>query len=181
VAATQPRRRRCPNLYRVSNRVSGWNSACAYHHGVGFPVVDGLRAIEFGSPGESRRQLIDFVIKGNKRATAGLLSDYDLEGEPIEDVGELLAIVDDNLSHVATVRVTRVDICRFADVPDEFALAEAEGDLDAADFRASHLACWTATGDVVMDDTLIVQLYFDLLADLHRSETPNSESSPRRA
>jgi hypothetical protein len=72
---------------------------------VAFPVVDGLRAIEFGTPGESRRLL----------------------------------------------------------VPDEFALAEVEGDLDAADFRASHTAYWEAVGTPVTDDTLVVQLYFDLL------------------
>jgi uncharacterized protein YhfF len=135
---------------------------------MGFPVVDGLRSIEFGTPGESRRQLIDFVINGNKRATAGLMSEYEDEGESIEHVGELLAIVDDDLNHVATVRVTRVDISRFADVPDEFALAEAEGDLDAADFRASHTAYWAAVGEPVSDDTLIVQIYFDLLPEVHR-------------
>jgi uncharacterized protein YhfF len=122
-----------------------------------------MRTIEFGNPGESRRQLIDFVINGNKRATAGLLSDYESEGEPLEHVGELLAIVDDDMRRVATVRATRVEVSRFVDVPDEFALAEAEGDLNGADFRASHLEYWTSIGDVVTDDTLIVQLYFELL------------------
>jgi uncharacterized protein YhfF len=61
------------------------------------------------------------------------------------------------------VRATRVVVSRFADVPDEFALAEAEGDLDAADFRASHTAYWDAVGTPVTDDTLVVQLYFELL------------------
>jgi uncharacterized protein YhfF len=136
---------------------------------MGFPVVDGLRSIEFGTPGESRRRLIDFVINGNKRATAGKMSEYEDECEPIEHVGELLAIVDDDLNHLATVRVTRVDVTRFADVPDGFALAEAEGDLDAADFRASHIAYWTAVGEAVSDDTMIVQIYFDLLPEVHRS------------
>ena len=134
-----------------------------------FPVVDGLRSIEFGSPGASRRQLIDCVVNGNKRATAGLLSEYADEGEPLEHVGELMAIVDDDLNHVATVRVTRIEMSRFADVPDEFPLAEAEGDLDADDFRASHLAYWTGVGEVITDDTMLVLLYFDLLPDIHRS------------
>jgi uncharacterized protein YhfF len=134
-----------------------------------FPVVDGLRSIEFGSPGESRRQLIDCVVNGNKRATAGLLSEYADEGEPLEHIGELMAIVDDDLNHVATVRVTRIEMSRFADVPDEFPLAEAEGDLDANDFRASHLAYWTGVGEVITDDTMLVLLYFDLLPDIHRS------------
>ena len=35
-----------------------------------FKVVDNLRSIEFGTPGESRTRLIDFIVNGNKRATA---------------------------------------------------------------------------------------------------------------
>ena len=105
-----------------------------------FPRVDNLRGIEFGTPGTSRETLVNLVLHGNKRATAGLLSEYETEGEVIEHVGELLAMVDNDGQHVGTLEVTRAEIVRFADVPDEFALAEAEGDLDASDFRASHLA-----------------------------------------
>lgn len=128
-----------------------------------FPIVDGLRSIEFGNPGESRRRLVDLVLHGNKRATAGLLKDYEAEGEPVEHVGELLAMVDNEGRHVGTLKVTRADVLRFADVPDEFALAEAEGDLNAADFRSSHHKFWTEAGEVITDDTLVVTLYLDLV------------------
>jgi uncharacterized protein YhfF/predicted acetyltransferase len=138
-----------------------------------FPVIDGLRDIEFGSPGKSRENLINFIINGNKRATAGLASDYEKEGEEVEFVGESLAMVDNDMRHVATLQVTRVDISRFADVPDEFALAEAEGDLNAADFRASHMEYWTKAGETVTNDTMINQIYFTLLT--HRLR--NLESS----
>ena len=138
-----------------------------------FPVIDGLRDIEFGSPGKSRENLINFIINGNKRATAGLASDYEKEGEEVEFVGECLAMVDNDMRHVATLHVTRVEVTRFADVPDEFALAEAEGDLNAADFRASHMEYWTKVGETVNDDTLINQIYFALLT--HRLR--NLESS----
>lgn len=137
-----------------------------------FPVVDSLRSIEFGTPGESRARLVDFIINGNKRATAGLLHDYAKEGEPVEHVGECLAMVDNDGKHVATLRVTRVEVTRFADVPDEFALAEAEGDLNAADFRASHLDYWTRAGENITDDTQVVQVYFDLLAHRLRELQP---------
>jgi uncharacterized protein YhfF len=133
-----------------------------------FPVVDGLRSIEFGTPGESRRRLINFVLNGNKRATAGLLKDYEAEGEPVEHVGERLAMVDDDMHHVGTLEVTRVEILRFADVPDEFALAEAEGDLNAVDFRASHREYWTKAGETITDDTQVVTLYFALLPQIVR-------------
>ena len=134
-----------------------------------YPVVDGLRSIEFGTPGKSRENLVNFIINGNKRATAGLASDYQNEGEEVEFVGECLAMVDNDSRHVATLQVTRVDISRFVDVPDEFALAEAEGDLNAADFRASHMEYWTRVGETVNDDTLINQIYFALLTHRLRS------------
>lgn len=128
-----------------------------------FPVVDDLRSIEFGTPGKSRENLVNFIINGNKRATAGLAADYEKEGEEVEFVGECLSMVNTDGEHVATLQVTRVDITRFADVPDEFALAEAEGDLNAADFRASHMEYWTKAGETITDDTMINQIYFTLL------------------
>jgi uncharacterized protein YhfF len=131
-----------------------------------FQRINGMRTIEFGTPGPSREKLVNLILHGEKRATAGLLtSDYEAESEPIEHVGELLAIVDNDGTHVGTMQVTRCEVLRFADVPDEFALAEAEGDLNAADFRASHLAYWTRVGETVTDDTLIVTVYFDLLPE----------------
>lgn len=138
-----------------------------------FPVVDDLRSIEFGTPGKNRENLVNLIINGNKRATAGLAVDYEKEGEEVEFVGECFSMVNTNLNHVATLQVTRVDTTRFADVPDEFALAEAEGDLNAADFRASHLEYWTKAGESITDDTMIIQIYFDLLS--HRLR--NLESS----
>ena len=128
-----------------------------------FKVVDNLRSIEFGTPGESRARLIDFIVNGNKRATAGLLDDYAKESEPVESVGECLAMLDNDNQHVATLRVIRVEVSRFIDVPDKFALAEAEGDLNASDFRASHSAYWSRIGETITDETQIVQVYFELL------------------
>lgn len=128
-----------------------------------FPVVDGLRSVEIGTPGEMRARLNALILAGTKRATAGLLAEYETEGEPIEHVGELLALVDDDLRSIATLRVTRVETSRFADVPDAFALAEGEGDLSGDDFRASHLAFWTGEGESITDDTMVVQVYFELV------------------
>jgi hypothetical protein len=68
-----------------------------------FPRVDGLRSIEFGMPGTSRETLVGLVLHGNKRATAGLLKDYEAENEPVEHVGELLAMPDNDGTHVGTL------------------------------------------------------------------------------
>jgi len=135
-----------------------------------FPVVNGLRSIEFGNPGESRDKLIALILDGNKRATAGTLEwDYIAENEPIETVDEKLAVLDNNNQQIATIQVTRVEVKRFADVPDEFALAEAEGDLSGDDFRESHSAFWSKLGLEITAETEIVLVYFDLIEDLRKS------------
>lgn len=132
-----------------------------------FPVVNGMRTIEFGNPGESRSKLISLILDGNKRATAGTLEwDYQAENEPIEFVGERLAVLDNQGLHIATIQVKRVEVRKFIDVPDEFALAEAEGDLSGDDFRKSHFEFWSGAGLQIVDETEIVLVYFDLVEDL---------------
>lgn len=128
-----------------------------------FLRVNGLRSIEFGTPGQMRDRLNNLIINGKKRATAGLLKeDYLDEGEEIEFVGERLAILDNQQKSIGIIKVTRVEVLAFKDVPTEFALAEAEGDLSGDDFRQSHLKFWNSVGIQVLPDTRIVTVYFDL-------------------
>jgi uncharacterized protein YhfF len=132
-----------------------------------FPVVNGLRGIEFGTPGESRQKLNSLILDGNKRATAGTLEwDYVAENESVETIGERLAVLDNLGKHVATIEVTKVEVKRFSEVPDDFALAEAEGDLSGDDFRSSHFDYWSKLGLPITDETQIVLLYFELVEDL---------------
>jgi hypothetical protein len=44
-----------------------------------FPVVNGLRSVEFGTPGESRTNLVNLILHGQKPANAGLFSPNHLE------------------------------------------------------------------------------------------------------
>jgi uncharacterized protein YhfF len=128
-----------------------------------FLRVNGLRSIEFGTPGPMRNRLNDLIINGNKRATAGLLKeDYIDEGEEIEFVGERLAILDNDQKLIGVIKVTRVEVLEFKDVPTEFALAEAEGDLSGDDFRLNHSKFWKSVGIDVKPETKVVTVYFDL-------------------
>jgi hypothetical protein len=45
-----------------------------------WPRLDGLRALELGTPGEMRVRLNDLVVAGLKTATAGTLAEYEREG-----------------------------------------------------------------------------------------------------
>ena len=128
-----------------------------------FLRINGLRSIEFGTPGLMRDRLNNLIINGNKRATAGLLKeDYFDEGEEIEFVGERLSILDNHQKSIGTIRVTKVEVLDFNEVPTEFALAEAEGDLTGDDFRKSHLKFWNSVGIEILPNTKIVTVYFDL-------------------
>jgi uncharacterized protein YhfF len=129
-----------------------------------FERIDGYRTIEFGNPGTSRDTILNFLFNVNKRATAGLLEhDYADEGEPVEHVGEILVVVGNENEQLGKIQITRVEIVRFDEVSDEFALAEAEGDLSGDDFRNSHRAFWEGCGYPVNPDSQVVCAYFDLI------------------
>lgn len=129
-----------------------------------FPIVDGLRALELGDPGASRAFLNDCVLNGNKRATAGLLSEYLEENEPWEHVGERLVLVDDDLSPLAVVEVTRVEPTAFSEAPWAFAAAEGEGVADLEEWREQHREFWARSGRNVTDRTPVLCVYFTLLS-----------------
>lgn len=129
-----------------------------------WPRVDGLRALELGSPGAMRQRLNALVLSGAKRATAGVVDEYLEDGEALEYVGERLALLDDAGARVATVEVTGVTQVRFADVPWEFALAEGEGHASIEEWREGHLRYWRAEGRDITDDTEIVCLRLRLVA-----------------
>jgi uncharacterized protein YhfF len=128
-----------------------------------WPRLDGLRALELGTPGEMRVRLDDLVLAGLKTATAGTLAEYEREGEALEHVGEQLALLDDSGNSLATVEVTAVEVLRFADVDWAFAQAEGEGFASLEHWRQAHAGFFSATGVAVDDDSSIVCLSFRLV------------------
>jgi uncharacterized protein YhfF len=129
---------------------------------VSFPIVDGLRALEIGTPGPMRQRLNQLILDGRKRATAGLLLDYVREGEELESEGESLALVDDETKRVATVVVVEVETVPFIEVPWKFAQAEGEGDESLEEWRDGHRSFWTGEGETIDDQTPVVLIWFEL-------------------
>lgn len=128
-----------------------------------WPRIDGLRTMELGTPGELRQRLNAFVLHGDKRGTAGLLADYDAEGEQLEQPGERLVLVDDDGAEIGRIEVTKVDVVPFAQVSDDFARSEGEGYADRAEWAVAHRRFWQAQGAHVHDTTPVVCIRFELL------------------
>jgi uncharacterized protein YhfF len=137
-----------------------------------------VRTIELGFAGTPlRRQLVDAVLRGEKTATAGLLVDYEREGEPLPFVGDRYILLDDDDVGVAVVEVTDVRVLRVADCELAFARDEGEGFESVAAWRAAHERFWRSYADEIRaylgdpgwditDDTLFVAERFRVVEPL---------------
>ena len=129
-----------------------------------FPIVDGLRTLEIGTPGVMRQRLNRLILDGHKRATAGLLVEYVKENEELESPGDLLALVDDHSRRVTTVVVQEVETVPFIEVPWSFAQAEGEGDESLEEWREGHRRFWADDGETIDDHTPVVLIWFEVVA-----------------
>ena len=137
-----------------------------------------MRTMELGFAGTPlRRQLVDAVLRGEKTATAGLLVDYEREGEPLPSVGDRSVLIDDADMGVAVVEVTDVRVLRVAHCELAFARDEGEGFESVAAWREAHERFWRGYADEIRaylgdpswditDDTLFVAERFRVVERL---------------
>jgi uncharacterized protein YhfF len=106
--------------------------------------------MELGFAGTTlRRRLVDAVLRGEKTATAGLLADYEREGEPLPFVGDRSVLLDDDDVGVAVVEVTDVRVLRVADCELAFVRDEGEGFDTVAAWREAHERFWRGYADEI--------------------------------
>ena len=124
-----------------------------------------LPVAEFAFPGPLRDQLVAAILDGSKTSTTGLLAQYELDAEPLSEVGARQVVVDSAGEPVAVIEITEVRQARLADVDLAHARDEGEGYTSVAEWRAGHEAFWHSTdmreamGDPefhVDDDTVVV-------------------------
>lgn len=124
-----------------------------------------------------RAQLVDAVLRGEKTATAGLLVDYERDGEPLPTAGERYLLVDNANEAVAVLELTDVSVLRVADCDLAFARDEGEGFESVAEWREEHERFWRGYADEIReylrdpdwdvgDDTLFVAERFRLVQKL---------------
>jgi uncharacterized protein YhfF len=127
--------------------------------------IDGMRVSEFGWTGTPlRRQLVELILRGDKTATAGLVLDYEAEGEELPTVGEHFVVLDFDDQPVGVIVTTEVRVVRAADVDEQFARDEGEGFESVADWREAHERFFEAY--LFDDDTQVVCERFKLVRTL---------------
>lgn len=94
----------------------------------------------FGDSPTMADGLLDLVIHGPKRATAGLVADYALDNEPLPRVGQHRVVTDGAGTESVVVRYLDVRVGRLDSVDEQFAWDEGEGDRTRDSWLADHRA-----------------------------------------
>lgn len=92
----------------------------------------------FGDTVELADELIDLVISGRKRATAGAVADYDDANEALPSVGDLSIVTDGSMRPRALLEVTEIRIGPLSSVDSAFAFDEGEGDRTLESWLDGH-------------------------------------------
>jgi uncharacterized protein YhfF len=110
----------------------------------GFVVPARAPRVEwFGDDPALARELGGLVARGVKRASAGLLWDWEAAGDPLPQVGDKEIIVDWSGEPLAVVEIADVRIVPFQEVDEAFARDEGEGDGTLAWWRDAHRRFFT--------------------------------------
>jgi uncharacterized protein YhfF len=126
--------------------------------------VSELPPFELGYPRtELRRQLVDAVLRGEKTATAGLLEEYEAEGEQPDTVGERCNLLGYDNEPVAVVEVTESRVVPAAEIDESFARDEGEGFESVEDWRVAHEHFF---GRPIEPETQIVAVRFRVVETL---------------
>lgn len=88
--------------------------------------------------GDDANKLADLVKRGIKTATCSAYCFYELEDEPLPQVGEYSVILNANEEAVCIIRTTKVYVTSFDQIGEEHAFKEGEGDRSLEYWREVH-------------------------------------------
>jgi len=92
----------------------------------------------YGDSPELMNELIQLVLEGKKTATCGSLWEWEAEGNPIPQVGDIWIELDGNKIPVCITETVEVTIRNYNEVDADFARSEGEGDLSLEYWRKAH-------------------------------------------
>ena len=92
----------------------------------------------YGDSPELMDELIQLVQEGKKTATCGSLWEWEAEGKPLPEIGNLWVELDGSGKPVCITETVEVTIRKYNEVDAEFAHDEGEGDLSLEYWRKAH-------------------------------------------
>ncbi|HQT87000.1 MAG TPA: ASCH domain-containing protein [Acidiphilium sp.] len=140
-----------------------WSGFCA-RTGITGPVPP---VTAFGDPGAQQDALAALVLAGRKRATAGLLAEYEAEQLPLPQKGDLEIFTDGSATPLGVIRTTEMRVGPFISVDAAFAADEGEGDGSLDYWRDEHRRFFQAVADAqgyaFSEQSLVVFVRFELI------------------
>lgn len=134
----------------------------------------------FGDSVAMADDLLDLVVDGPKRATAGALADYEAANESSPAVGDFTVVCDGRGAPRAIIETTEVHIGPLSSVDDRFAWDEGEGDRSRSYWLEAHTEFFRRRYDHLgldfHDDIDVVFERFDLAFVDGAAEVANSET-----
>ena len=144
-----------------------WNVAREHAQLVGIPAYFGATPLgavpppawSFGDTPELADGLLRLVLDGTKTATASLASDYDAEGEPLPEPGTLGIVTDGAGTPHVLIATTDVRVVPFAEVTEEHAWLEGEGDRSLETWRAEHARFFGISPDAAPGPDVVLERF----------------------
>lgn len=141
-----------------------WTEFC---RAASLPPDTPYQAWYFGDTPELAHELVELVLHGPKRATAGLSEFNDTMPDVKPVAGGYSVITEFDGTPRGVIRTSQLEQRPFAEVDAEFAWDEGEGDRSLADWQAGHRAFFTrelAALGRSFDESMLVDLErFELL------------------
>ena len=102
-------------------------------------------AFSFGGPGSAISDpLAQLVLAGKKTATCSAKLLYEVEDEPLPEVGSYSVILDSRNQAQCVIQTTRVVTMPYEEVTEAWASKEGEGDLSLEYWRHAHWSFFKA-------------------------------------
>jgi uncharacterized protein YhfF len=92
----------------------------------------------FGNSPAMHDELLALVLQGPKRATAGLVLEFETERLPLPSVGGYSVVLDGQGRPRCVIRTTEVEVVPFREVDERFARDEGEDDRSLPSWRDGH-------------------------------------------
>lgn len=120
----------------ASSHAAFWSAACDAVPEL--PPDAPYQVWHFGDTETLARALAGLVLRGTKRATAGLLWDAENDPNAMPAVGGYSVVTDFGGDPLLIIRTTNFEIRPYHAVDEDFARAEGEGDGSLVFWRTAH-------------------------------------------